>query len=415
MNMQVPFETVNQLKNILRQTEQLANGQWASVDALKCIPDELADAGLALGHPENAKDLKTDEDRACVGKHRLIDFLVEDGFLKKHKEDGVTVVCLVENGAAPKTKSAEKQKQSASPPPHGRAKQPAKTGKLNESKKPEEAAQPSQEPIGATGLPFHPAANAFPLMSKKEHEELKQDMAKYGQRDAIVIHDNQVADGRNRDICCKELGIEPKTVEWDGKGSLLDFIVSKNLRRRHLDASQRAMAATRLKPFYKQEAQARMRIGKAADPGANLPNKGRARDQAGNSMNVSGRSVASAEKVQTDGVPELVKAVDEGLASVSAAAEVAELSREEQEQVVAGGAEAIRKKAGELRKGKGGKRQAKAADTNAPAEDLIITAGLKPEVIASKLVKFLGLASAKVVSNALRRAIKQKSAVTKKS
>src|ERR1700684_459517 len=75
--------------------------------------------------------------------------------------------------------------------------------------------QPHKKPpasaLGATGLPFYPAAEIFPLMSPKERKPLKEDISKYGQQDAIITYQDTVLDGRNRDIACLEIGITPKT------------------------------------------------------------------------------------------------------------------------------------------------------------------------------------------------------------
>src|SRR6185436_9150110 len=107
---------------------------------------------------------------------------------------------------------------------------------------------------------------------------------------------------------CNEISIEPKTCEWDGKGSLIAFVVARNLTRRHLDESQRAMVAARLKPAFEQDARRRQLEGKELDPGTNLY-QGRFRDQAGATFNVSSGSVTSACKVLENGIPELISAV----------------------------------------------------------------------------------------------------------
>src|SRR6266545_8134410 len=89
-------------------------------------------------------------------------------------------------------------------------------------------------------LPFHDVANLFPMMEGKEFEELKADIKAHGQRLPIWTWQGKVIDGRNRHRACRELGIKPKTQEWDGQGSLVAFIWSLNGPRRHLNSSQRA-------------------------------------------------------------------------------------------------------------------------------------------------------------------------------
>lgn len=90
------------------------------------------------------------------------------------------------------------------------------------------------------------------------------------------------------------------------------FIVSLNLHRRHLDASQRAIVAARIE---------NMRHGgnRTSRQDANLHLEV-TREQAATLLNVGTRSVADAARVLNSGVPELVQAVDAGQASVSAAA-----------------------------------------------------------------------------------------------
>jgi hypothetical protein len=132
-----------------------------------------------------------------------------------------------------------------------------------------------------------------------------------GLHSPIWTHEGRIIDGRNRYRACLELDIEPDFHEWDGKGSLVSKVVSLNLHRRHLDASQRAMIGARIKPEYEAEAKARQSHGQTA-PGrtlvANLPQalvEGKSRDQAAEAVNVSPRLIESASKVRRDGTPEL--------------------------------------------------------------------------------------------------------------
>src|SRR5262249_32476678 len=123
---------------------------------------------------------------------------------------------------------------------------------------------------------------------------------------------------------CKELGIKPKTREWDGRGSLLAFVLSLNLHRRHLTPSQKAMAAAAAVAHFEKEARERMRAGgkkagkgRPAAKGREIvppPNgNGKARDQAAATLGVSARYVPDAKKV---------RAADRGVAEKVAAGEL---------------------------------------------------------------------------------------------
>ena len=137
----------------------------------------------------------------------------------------------------------------------------------------------------------------------------------------MELLDGKIIDGRNRYLACKQLGIEPKTVKVTPENPV-SYVVSKNLHRRHLNASQCAMAAARAIGFYEKAAKKRMLRGKKADPVENLPqgSAGKARDQAGRDFQVSGKSVDMARKVLDKGTPQLVKAVAACRVAVGAAA-----------------------------------------------------------------------------------------------
>lgn len=106
---------------------------------------------------------------------------------------------------------------------------------------------------------IHEAALVFPLMEGKEFDALKEDIAERGLLEPIDLYEGKVLDGRNRVIACKELGIEPKIREADLNNgtSPVEFVIAKNLHRRHLTPAQRTVLALALMPRYSEEARQR--------------------------------------------------------------------------------------------------------------------------------------------------------------
>jgi hypothetical protein len=199
-----------------------------------------------------------------------------------------------------------------------------------------------------SALEIHPLAELFPPMSEKEFEKFLEDVKEAARIiDPLWTYQGKVIDGRNRLLACKRLGIERvPTREWDGKGSLLEFVISINLRRRHLKERQRAMIAARMKPAFEEEAKRRQGWRKEPDLMVNLPqgqSVGSSRDNAANALSVSGKSVDYACRILANGIPELIAAVDACKLAVSTASNLAELPDEEQARVLAGGRDEIRK------------------------------------------------------------------------
>ncbi len=172
----------------------------------------------------------------------------------------------------------------------------------------------------------HPLAELFPMMDDDAFLDFAQDIEKHGQREPIIIYENKILDGRNRYKACQMLGFSPRFKEYNGNDAL-GFVISLNLKRRHLTESQRAMVGAKLATATK---------GGMRDPErANLPVRNEPTNaEAGKLLNVSERSIKTAKQVQKTGVPELVKAVEDGAVSVSAAAVIAKETPEVQRYVV---------------------------------------------------------------------------------
>jgi regulator of replication initiation timing len=88
----------------------------------------------------------------------------------------------------------------------------------------------------------HPLSAAFPSMSAEDQDALTEDIDANGQRDPITLIDGMVLDGWHRYQSCLMLEIAPAFVELVANTDPVLFVLSHNLHRRHLTASQRAAA-----------------------------------------------------------------------------------------------------------------------------------------------------------------------------
>jgi len=62
----------------------------------------------------------------------------------------------------------------------------------------------------------HPAADSFPMMDKARYGELVENIREHGQLEPITLYDGMILDGRNRYKACLDLGIKPKTRQYEG-------------------------------------------------------------------------------------------------------------------------------------------------------------------------------------------------------
>lgn len=165
---------------------------------------------------------------------------------------------------------------------------------------------------------YHPVASLFPMMGEQAFRELCADIEAHGQLSLIWTHEGQIVDGRNRYRACLELGLEPQFSEWDQRGNLVDFVVSLNLRRRHLTASQRAVVAYRMLPMLEAEAKER-RIRKPGSVAEMLPEQRLdSRDQAAALVGVSGKYVSDVKRIAKES-PEMFKALEAGTLTLQGA------------------------------------------------------------------------------------------------
>ena len=97
-------------------------------------------------------------------------------------------------------------------------------------------------------IAVHPFAARFPMLDDDDLADLAADIAANGQREPITLNlDGVLIDGRNRLEACRRAGVEP-TWETRDIADPVAFILSLNVRRRHLTKRQIAMAVAMAYP-----------------------------------------------------------------------------------------------------------------------------------------------------------------------
>lgn len=119
----------------------------------------------------------------------------------------------------------------------------------------------------------------------------------------------------------------PQYREHKASQGLLEFVVSLNLKRRHLNESQRSMAAAKAATLCQGARTDRALIGRRL-----INSKSQA--EAAKQLNVSVKSLKRAKKVRDSGTAELIDAVEAGGIAVSAAAKIAGKPEEEQKKIL---------------------------------------------------------------------------------
>lgn len=110
-------------------------------------------------------------------------------------------------------------------------------------------------------LPDHPIAQIFPMMDQADYSALCQSLEEHGWKgESIVTLEGKVLDGRNRQKAALEVGIAPQYRPYDftkDGASPTQFVMRRNLVRRHLTPSQRAAVGEEARPFFDDEAKVR--------------------------------------------------------------------------------------------------------------------------------------------------------------
>ena len=178
------------------------------------------------------------------------------------------------------------------------------------------------------GKEFHELCKLLPSMQREEFTELVVDIKAYGLLEPIWLYEGKILDGRSRYQACLLAGVEPKFITWQGDhGTPLEFVVAKNLKRRHLTASQRAVIALDVLPHLQKEAKKRqlskLKQRAGSSEVAELPQRSdkvtkKSRTQAAQIVGASPRYVSDAKRIQEE-APHLLPAIKEGELTISKA------------------------------------------------------------------------------------------------
>jgi hypothetical protein len=174
---------------------------------------------------------------------------------------------------------------------------------------------------------LHDLCKIMPPHTETEFKELKEDIHQNKLQAPIITYEGKILDGRGRYNACVELakdGIETnfRTEAYAGPDARR-YVVSANIKRRHLNESQRALIAAQLANFKHGGDRT---TGKASIDALT-------QQQAAQLLNVSEPSVERASKVIKNGAPALVEAVKAGKLRVSAVQRFAE--SDEQDKLIA--------------------------------------------------------------------------------
>lgn len=178
-----------------------------------------------------------------------------------------------------------------------------------------------------------------------EKAALTADIKEHGLRDPIVLFEGKILDGANRYICAKAAGYtftDDDFVVFGGTwNEAVAFCMSKNIYRRHLTATERAMYVVQLNAMLRPEEDTHRQVsarGQADDRRSPITLTTLAEI-----AEVSRDTVTRVAAVSRKAEPEVKDAMKRGEVNVGAAEKLAELSPEEQRRVVAAGKNSVRR------------------------------------------------------------------------
>jgi hypothetical protein len=191
---------------------------------------------------------------------------------------------------------------------------------------------------------FHPLAERYPIMRKwsKAFKALVKDVQAHGLRQAIVLFEGKILDGRNRALACQAAGIEPHYRQFDParEGDPMAFVDSANSQRRHLTSGQRVRLASEMATGTRggDHRTARAQFVSSVRGGdhrtVNAQFVSLTVEEAAAKHAVSPRSVYDYRKALKTACVQVDQALEEGRISVRRMGQIAKLSEDKQLEAV---------------------------------------------------------------------------------
>jgi hypothetical protein len=198
-------------------------------------------------------------------------------------------------------------------------------------------------------MKLHAVCTLFPVMEGEQWEAFVADVYERGIQEPVTVWKGEVVDGQNRTLGLEAAnrmrvgdGLKPwplPTKEWDGQGSLIEYVYKQNFFRRQLSVRERAELGAKMVPLLEKEAEAAQRSGLrvGGDPGpvsgatnGKMPeNSGRTREKVAKMVGVSEATIARMTRIQKRGTAKIKKDVATGRVSIQAGARLAGMTAEQ--------------------------------------------------------------------------------------
>jgi len=150
-------------------------------------------------------------------------------------------------------------------------------------------------------------------MSYDELKVLAEDISTNGLLEPIARYEGKILDGRNRVRACIIAGVEPVYYDIDLNGQRpIEYVLSKNLRRRQLTTIQLALLAFDILPYYTEAALKRKRSGRGGMPPEDEPERGKTAERVGEVIGISADTVRRMLAIERSD-PEIIELMRRGV------------------------------------------------------------------------------------------------------